>query len=112
MSETRATPSQEIPGVPEPHARKGQGSSPYVRTWFWLLVLTLIELVAVVLPISRALLVVLLVVLAVMKGVLIMAEFMHLRFEQLSFVYAMLSPLLLAVALLAGIFPDALNRLP
>lgn len=112
MSEVRTTPSQGTPAVPEPPAQKGTGSSPYVRTWFWLLVLTLIELVVVFLPISRTLLVVLLVVLAVMKGVLIMAEFMHLRFEQLSFVYAMLSPFLLAVALLAGIFPDALNRLP
>ena len=110
MSEARATPSQ--PCLPEPDASKRKGSNPYVRTWFWLLILTLIELAVVILPVPRSLLVMLLVVLALMKGGLIMAEFMHLRFEQLSFVYAMLSPLLLAVALLAGIFPDALNRLP
>ncbi|HEY8531393.1 MAG TPA: cytochrome C oxidase subunit IV family protein [Limnochorda sp.] len=108
MSEARATPSQPLAA----EASKRKGLSPYVRTWFWLLILTLIELAVVILPGPRGVLVTLLVVLALMKGGLIMAEFMHLRFEQLSFIYAMLSPLLLAVALLAGIFPDALTRLP
>src|SRR5690606_41902615 len=89
------------PAATAPQAPGRNGANPYVRTWIRLLVLTILELLVVFLPIPRIRLVVLLVVLAVMKGVLIMAEFMHPRFEKLSFVYSMLSPLLLALALLA-----------
>jgi cytochrome c oxidase subunit 4 len=37
---------------------------------------------------------------------LIMAFFMHLRFERLSLVYAIVAPLILLIAMIAGLVPD------
>jgi cytochrome c oxidase subunit IV len=44
-----------------------------------------------------------------MKAGLIAAYFMHLRFEKLNLIYAVLAPLILLVALVAGVLPDALS---
>ena len=85
------------------------GYGLYVKTWVWLLVITLVEVGITFLPLSRATLVSLLVLLAIMKVVLIAAYFMHLRFERLSLVYMVLMPIILIVALIAGIWPDALT---
>lgn len=112
MSDPMANPLPGATASPAPESGHGTGSGLYLRTWLWLLALTVLELLVAVLPISRGITVTLLVALAVMKGILIMSEFMHLRFERLTFVYAMLSPLILLVALLAGIFPDGFTRLP
>ncbi|WP_144440245.1 cytochrome C oxidase subunit IV family protein [Limnochorda pilosa] len=107
------TPQAQGPAVqPGTQAGHDAGSGLYVRTWLWLLGLTIVEIAVASLSLPRGVTVGLLVVLALMKGALIMAYFMHLRFERLTFVYAVLSPLILAVALLAGIAPDAFTRLP
>jgi len=85
------------------------GYGLYVKTWLWLLVITLAEVGITFLHLPRPLLVTLLVVLALMKAVLIAAYFMHLRFERLSLVYMVLTPLVLIVALVVGIWPDAVT---
>jgi cytochrome c oxidase subunit 4 len=41
-----------------------------------------------------------------MKAGLIAAFFMHLRFERLSLVYAIVAPLILLIAMIAGLVPD------
>ncbi|MEW6049290.1 MAG: cytochrome C oxidase subunit IV family protein [Bacillota bacterium] len=92
-------------------ATHGTAYGLYVRTWVWLLLITLLELGVVSVSLPRVLVVTLLVVLAMMKGALIMAYFMHLRFERLSFVYVVLSPLIFTVILFGAIAPDALNRI-
>ena len=85
------------------------GYGVYVKTWLWLLVITLVEVGITFLHMPRPLLVTLLVLLAVMKVVLIAAYFMHLRFERLSLIYMVVMPLILIVALVAGISPDAVT---
>lgn len=112
MSDPVANPLPGATATPAPESAHGRGAGLYLRTWLWLLGLTVLELLVAVLPITRGITVALLAALAVMKGTLIVSEFMHLRFERLTFVYAMLSPLILLVALLAGIFPDGFTRLP
>ncbi|MBE3597752.1 MAG: cytochrome C oxidase subunit IV family protein [Limnochordaceae bacterium] len=82
----------------------------YVRTWVWLLVFTLLELGAATVALPRAVTVTLLVALALMKGSLIVAYFMHLRFERLQFVYAVLSPFIFTIILFGAIAPDAIFR--
>ncbi len=93
-------------------AEHGQadGYRIYAVTWFWLLVITLVELAIVFLHVPKVVLATSLVLLALLKAWLIVAYFMHLRYERLSFVYAVLVPMIfLAVVLWTGTFPDALN---
>ena len=92
-------------------AEHGTGYALYWRTWLWLLIITLLEIGAASIGLPRSVLVPVLVVLSLMKAVLIMAHFMHLRFERLSFVYAVVTPLIFVLILFAGVVPDALARL-
>lgn len=92
-------------------AEHGGGSRIYALTWFWLLVITLLEVGVVLVHMPRVLLAVSLVVMALMKAALIMAYFMHLRYERLSLVYAVVTPLFLGVILFFVLVPDALNAL-
>ncbi|MDR7555916.1 MAG: cytochrome C oxidase subunit IV family protein [Armatimonadota bacterium] len=87
-----------------------RGYRIYAITWFWLLVITLLEVAIVLVGVPRAVLVTALVVLALMKAALIMAYFMHLAYERLTLVYAVVVPMaLLAVVMFAFIGPDALS---
>ena len=93
------------------------GYKVYAVVWFWLLVITLLELGLVIVHAPRALLIGSLIILALMKAALIIAYFMHLRYEKLSLVYTVITPMFfLAIVLFAFLGPDALsvfhNRLP
>ncbi len=78
--------------------------------WLWLLALTLVELAAVLVHIPRGLLVFLLLTMALMKAALIIAYFMHLRYERLSLVYAVVTPMFfLAIVIFAFMGPDAFS---
>lgn len=84
----------------------------YGVVWFWLLALTLLELGAVLVHLPRTLLIVLLLIMALMKAALIIAYFMHLRYERLSLVYAVVTPMFfLAIVIFAFMGPDALSVL-
>ena len=51
-----------------------------------------------------------LIVMALLKAALIIAYFMHLRYEKLSLVYAVVVPMFfLAIVLFSGVGPDALS---
>ncbi|MDQ7820065.1 MAG: cytochrome C oxidase subunit IV family protein [Armatimonadota bacterium] len=87
-----------------------EGYRIYGVVWFWLLVITLLELGIVLVHVPRALLIGSLLILALMKAALIIAYFMHLRYEKLSLVYAVVTPMFfLAIVLFAFIGPDALS---
>jgi cytochrome c oxidase subunit 4 len=83
----------------------------YVMTWVWLLVITLLEVGVVFVRMPRWTMTGLLVVMATMKAALIVAYFMHLRLERLSFVYTVLVPMLLGVILFFALIPDGVNVL-
>ncbi len=97
----------------EPSARAGgdsEGYRIYRVVWGWLLALTLLELGAVLVHVPRGLLVFLLLIMALMKAALIIAYFMHLRYERLSLVYAVVTPMFfLAIVIFAFMGPDALS---
>ncbi len=78
----------------------------YLTVWGWLFVLSAIAYFVDIIHLTGWLKVVLLTVLALMKAGLIMAFFMHLRFERLTLVYAIVAPLILLVAMLVGLVPD------
>lgn len=87
------------------------GYKIYTITWFWLFVITVLEVGVVLVHVPKVLLAILLMAMALMKAALIMAYFMHLRYERLSFVYVMLTPLILGVILFFALVPDALGTL-
>ncbi|OFX13263.1 MAG: hypothetical protein A2V59_09485, partial [Armatimonadetes bacterium RBG_19FT_COMBO_69_19] len=82
----------------------------YAVTWFWLLAITVVELAIVLMHVPKLVLATALIIMALLKAWLIVAYFMHLRYERLSLVYAVMVPMVfLAVILWTGTFPDALN---
>jgi len=82
----------------------------YAVTWFWLLAITVVELAIVLMHVPKLILATALIIMALLKAWLIVAYFMHLRYERLSLVYAVMVPMVfLAVILWTGTFPDALN---
>ncbi|OLC32432.1 MAG: hypothetical protein AUH31_00760 [Armatimonadetes bacterium 13_1_40CM_64_14] len=97
----------------EPGARTqvdSEGYRIYSVVWGWLLILTLLELGAVLVHVPRGLLVFLLLTMALMKAALIIAYFMHLRYERLSLVYAVVTPMFfLAIVIFAFMGPDAFS---
>jgi cytochrome c oxidase subunit 4 len=91
-------------------ARHSGGYRIYAVTWIWLLVITLIEIGIVLVRVPKTLLVISLIILALMKAGLIMAYFMHLRYERLNLIYAVVTPMFfLAIILFAMLGPDALH---
>jgi cytochrome c oxidase subunit 4 len=87
------------------------GYRVYWVVWFWLLVITVLEVGVVLVHVPRTLLILMLVTMALMKAWLIIAYFMHLRYERLSFIYAVITPLFLGVILFFALVPDALSAL-
>ncbi|MDR7451649.1 MAG: cytochrome C oxidase subunit IV family protein [Armatimonadota bacterium] len=118
MSETHANGNGDAVAVTAAPARlagraeqaHGAGYRIYAVTWFWLLAITVVELAIVLLHVPKVVLATALLIMALLKAALIVAYFMHLRYEKLSFVYAVIVPMVfLAVVLWSGTFPDALN---
>ena len=90
----------------------GVGSSPYWRIWFVLLVLTLVMVFIDQSPLTRNLLVLVLVVVMLVKVSLIAGYFMHLRLEKLNLILVVIVGLLITGLLLfALIAPDGMRIL-
>ena len=67
----------------------------YMGVFWWLLVLTLLELGVIYMPVHRLAILALLVVLAITKAALVALYFMHLKFERLTLGLIALSPFVL-----------------
>ena len=94
------------------HDASGVGSSPYWRIWFVLLVLTLVMVFIDQSPLTRSVLVFILVLAMLAKASLITGYFMHLRFEKLNLILVVLVGLLITgVILFALIAPDGMRIL-
>ncbi len=90
----------------------GVSSSPYWRIWFVLLVLTVVMVFIDQSPLTRNLLVLVLVVVMLVKVSLIAGYFMHLRFEKMNLILVVLVGLLITGLLLfALIAPDGMRIL-
>jgi cytochrome c oxidase subunit IV len=90
----------------------GVGSSPYWRIWFVLLVLTLVMVFIDQSPLTRSVLVLVLVGVMLVKVSLIAGYFMHLRFEKWNLILVVLVGLLITGLLLfVVIAPDGMRIL-
>jgi cytochrome c oxidase subunit 4 len=83
----------------------------FMIVWFWLLALTAVEVFLGYKQLELKLMLALLLGLSVVKAALIIAYFMHLRYERASMA-AILMPALIMVIVLMNIFlPDSLRLL-
>ncbi len=78
----------------------------YIGVFWWLLALTILELVVVYMPLTKMVIAALLVTLAVTKAALVAMYFMHLKFERLTLALVALSPFVLCVFLILMLTPD------
>ena len=78
----------------------------YMAVFWWLLVLTILEVAVVYTPIAKMVIAVLLVTMAVTKAALVAMYFMHLKFERRTLALVALSPFVLCVFLILMLTPD------
>jgi cytochrome c oxidase subunit 4 len=94
----------------EAHAAEG-GKRLYVFVWIWLLGLTFVEVFLAYIHLRLDLMLTILMGLSVIKAALIMAYFMHLRFERLTLVLTLVPMLVVCICLLLVFFPDSFRLL-
>ena len=78
----------------------------YIAIFWWLLSLTIIEVIVIYLPMAKLAINILLVGLALSKACLVAMYFMHLRFEPRTLSVIAVTPLLLCVLLVFALLPD------
>ncbi|GIX48113.1 MAG: hypothetical protein KatS3mg131_2324 [Candidatus Tectimicrobiota bacterium] len=78
----------------------------YMGVWFWLLVLTIAEIVVAILPLTTLAKGILLVGMALSKASLVALYFMHLKFERVTLGVIALTPLLICAFLVFMLLPD------
>jgi cytochrome c oxidase subunit 4 len=78
--------------------------------FWWLVVLTIVEIAVIYLPIAKLAIAVMLVGLAISKAALVALYFMHLKFERLTLGLVALSPFFLCVLLILMLLPDIFPR--
>lgn len=89
------------------HAHFAGSNKLFISVWFWLLLLTGIEVFLGYIHIPLKLMLTILIGLSIIKAALIVAYFMHLRFERLSLVLTLVPMLIVCILLLFVFFPDS-----
>ena len=74
--------------------------------WLWLIVLTAVEVFLGYIHVPLAMLLVSVMGLSVIKAVLIMAYFMHLKFERLGLILTIVPAMVVCILLFLLFFPD------
>ena len=90
---------------------EGEGTSMKTMyiVWAGLLGATVLEVLMAYVQMSLGLMLVLLIGLSVFKAFLIMAWFMHLKFERMDLVLTLIPAMVLCILLFNVIFPDAMR---
>jgi cytochrome c oxidase subunit 4 len=88
------------------HAKHGPS---YMAIFWYLAVLTVVEIAVIFLPISKMAIGVMLVALASAKAALVALYFMHLRLETKTLGYIALTPVLIGTLLVLVLLPDSLH---
>ena len=83
----------------------------FISVWVWLLVLTLLEIFLAYRPMALHLMLTILIGLSVIKAALIMAYFMHLKFERMSLILTLIPALVVYILLLFVFFPDSFRSM-
>ncbi len=78
----------------------------YIGVFWWLLVLTVLEIAVIYTPLAKMAIAILLVSMAISKATLVALYFMHLKFERATLALVALSPFLLCLFLIFMLTPD------
>jgi caa(3)-type oxidase subunit IV len=100
------------PAAAEGHAGHGEhefeGTNRlFITVWVALLLLTALEVLLAYEQVDPALMLVIVMGASIIKAALIMAYFMHLRFERLSLVLTLVPAMVVCLCLMMIIFPDS-----
>jgi len=79
----------------------------FTSIWIWLVVLTIVEIVLAYRPMAIHIMLTILLGLSIIKAALIVAYFMHLKFERLSLILTIVPMLVVCILLLFVFFPDS-----
>ena len=79
----------------------------FISIWVWLVGLTLVEIFLAYKPMPIHLMLIVLLGLSIIKAALIVAYFMHLKFERLSLILTIIPMLVVCIMLLFVFFPDS-----
>jgi cytochrome c oxidase subunit 4 len=94
------------------HSHAAAGNKLFVLVWIGLLALTAVEVfLAYVQVLSTGGMLAVLMFLSLIKAGLIVAYFMHLRFEKTSFVLCLVPAVTVVIGLLSVFFPDSFRLL-
>lgn len=91
-------------------SKQEHSKKTYVKVWLWLVAITAAGFIISPLGLPGWLHNLLIVIIALMKGGLIVAFFMHLKFERISLIYSVLLPLLLLIALAVALLYEGTTR--
>ncbi|MGO8815332.1 MAG: cytochrome C oxidase subunit IV family protein [Terriglobia bacterium] len=83
----------------------------FMVVWFWLLALTGVEVFLGYKQLELKLMLVLLMGLSIVKAALIIAYFMHLRYEKASMAATLMPALVIVIVLMNIFLPDSLRLL-
>jgi cytochrome c oxidase subunit 4 len=82
---------------------------PMYWVWGWLLGMTTIEVVLAYFHLNLILMLIVLLGLSLVKAALIIAYFMHMKFERLNLVLTIIPAMIATILLLNAFFPDAVR---
>ncbi len=93
------------------HTHDAGSKKVFMIVWFWLLALTGVEVYLAYVQLGVKLMLTLLMGLSIVKASLIIAYFMHLRFEKRSLVLTLMPAMVFVIVLLFAFFPDSFRLL-
>src|SRR6476646_7210202 len=79
----------------------------FISIWGWLVALTLVEIFLAYITMPIHIMLTVLLGLSIIKAALIVAYFMHLKFERLSLILTLVPALVICICLLFVFFPDS-----
>jgi caa(3)-type oxidase subunit IV len=105
ISNPLASVEDEI--IEDAHAEHGGSNKENVVIWGVLLALTAVEVLLAYIQLNLTLMLIILMGLSIIKAALIVAYFMHLKFERLSLILTIVPILVVLLCLFAIFFPDS-----
>src|SRR2546429_9239917 len=91
----------------EPHEHFAGSNKLFISVWVWLLLLTVFEVFLGYIRLPVVYMLVILMGASIVKAALIVAYFMHLRFECVNLVLTIVPAVVIAICLQLAFFPDS-----